>query len=222
MAYIKFNNDPISKRTSSAFANLCSDDTVKPALNLINGAFTVFTGSAAGNSFNPFQGLNYPVDTSSVIQFEVCAGETLILFDNLTDEIPSYESTGTQNYPLGTGTEFIESVPPNTTSYYLLAADRNYVRGVLLSISYPKVDKNGDDILPADRECQLIITNRNYDSLTIPVCDVFAHFSNPETRGADGIINRIEVVNPRDSFSIKVGAMLIYTKSNSDPNDCSC
>ena len=92
----------------------------------------------------------------------------------------------------------------------------------MLYVKYPMTDSDGSDILPADSECQLKITNRNLDEFIMPLSDFFAHFVNPETRGADSLINKIEVVNPNIKFSVKVKGLIIYTKSNSDPSDCAC
>jgi hypothetical protein len=226
MAYIKYNDDPLAKRVSDAFANLCSSVPVKKSLRFVDKCFGIFNGSQREVNFCELSNFAYPVDSSLSIDFEVCAGETLSVYDNNTDEVVSYEPSGSpSNYPFGANGEFVELAgtdPSGTPYYYVVENDRNYARGCILYIDYPSKDKNGDDIVPADYECELVITNRNLDTFTIPLCDFFAHFANPETRGADSLINKIEVNNPNANFSIKVKGLVIYAKSNSDPENCAC
>jgi hypothetical protein len=226
MAYIRYNDDPLAKRVSDAFANLCSSVPTKRSVRLIDKCFSIYNGSTKETSFCEFSNLFYPTDGSLSIDFEVCAGETLAVYDNNTDEIASYAPTDVPtNYPFGADGEFIQSVTDGLGGadlYFITSADRNYARGCLLWIKYPVKDKNGNDILPADQECQLTFTNRLLETNSIPLHQMFAHFVNPETRGADSLINKIEVYNPNPNFSIKVSGLVIYTKSNSDPNDCAC
>jgi hypothetical protein len=230
MAYIKYNDDPLAKRVSDAFANLCSTLPTKRALRLVDKCFSIFNGSQKETNFCELSNFAYPVDSSLAIDFEVCAGETLSVYDNDTDSVIPYQPSGNpsgnpSNYPFGNGLEFIEasgSDPSGTPYYYVIQNDRNYARGCMLYIKYPMKDKNGDDILPADYECQLKITNRNLDEFTMPLHEFFAHFANPETRGADSLINKLEIYNPNADFSIKVTGVVIYAKSNTDPNDCAC
>ena len=226
MAYIKYNDDPLAKRVSAAYAALCSTITVKKALKIVDRCFSIFSGSDKETSFCALQEFAYPVDSSLSIDFEVCAGETLVIYDNGTDLVPTYGPSGTTlNYPFGDSGEYVEAAytdPSGTPQYYVVSNDRNYARGCMLYVKYPMTDSDGSDILPADSECQLKITNRNLDEFIMPLSDFFAHFVNPETRGADSLINKIEVVNPNIKFSVKVKGLIIYTKSNSDPSDCAC
>lgn len=222
MPYLKYNDDPLAQRVSKAFADLCAGLPTKKALRLVDKCFSIFSGGNKETSFC-LDAFNYPADGSQSIDFEVCSGETLVLFDNGLDGIPVFNPSGTpQDHPFGTGTEFIESYPVSTNNYYVVESNRNYVRGCMLLVSYPNTDANGDDVLPADYECLLTITNRLNETFSIPLHEFFAHFCNPETRGADSLINKIEVTNPSANFSIKVKGLIIYLKSNSNPSDCSC
>jgi len=226
MSYIKYNDDPLSKRVSDAFANLCSSIPVKKALRLVDKCFGIFNGSQREVNFCEMSKLMYPVDSSLSIDFEVCAEETLSIFDNNTDAIISYAPSGSPSgYPFGQAGEYVESGgadPSGTPYYYVIESDRNYARGCLLYVEYPSKNKLGDDILPADHECQIIITNRDLTNFSIPLHEFFAHLVNPETRGADSLINKIEIYNPNSNFSIKIKGLVIYTKSNSDPSNCAC
>jgi len=169
--------------------------------------------------------LLYPVDSQQLIDFEICAGETLLIFDNQLDNIPPTQiGTTTINYPLGGfDSEYFEAL--GTTGfeyYYVLANDRNYARGVVLYPMYPQSDKNGASINPANKSCEIVMTDRALNSITLPLSEVFSHFSNPETQNANKLINKIEIHNPNLNFSIKVKGLVVYVKSNSDPNDCAC
>lgn len=226
MSYIKYNDDPLARRVSDAFANLCAGDPTKKVLKLLDRCFSIFNGAKKESSFCELENFIYPVDSSLSIDFEVCAGETLVVYDNSTDTVLPLDPSNTpSNYPLGESDEYIpnDSIDPsNTPTYHVIPNDRNYVRGCILYVKYPVKNKLGDDILPADYECKINFTNRLNEEFTIPLHQFFAHFANPETRDANSLINKIEIVNPNSNYSIKVTGMIVYTKSNNDPSDCAC
>lgn len=226
MSYIKYNDDPLSKRVSDAFSNLCSSVPTKKTLRLVDKCFGIFSGSQREVNFCELSKLIYPVDSSLSIDFEVCAEETLSIYDNGTNSLTEYYPSGSPSgYPFGQSGEYVQSAgsdPSGTPYYYVIENDRNYARGCLLYVDYPVKNKIGDDILPADQECQILITNRSLETVTVPLHDFFAHFVNPETRGGDSLINRIEIYNPNPNFSVRVSGLVIYTKSNSDPSNCAC
>lgn len=224
MSYINFLDDPISKRYNTSFGNLCAGDPTKKILKLLDKCFVIVDQSKTELSFCYLENFGYPVDGYLSIDFEVCAGETLSIFDNSLESILSSNPSGaTFNYPLGDGTEYIASVGPSSApEYYLLLNDRNYSRGCIIYVEYPKLDKNGDDILPANMNCTVTLTDRELATFSQPVFEFFSHFANPETRDANKLINKIELTNPNQNFSIKVKGLIIYTKSNSDPADCAC
>jgi hypothetical protein len=224
MSYIKFQDDPIAQRFNKSYANLCAGDGSKKVLKILDRCFTIFNKTRTEGSFCDLEGFVYPVDGHMMIDFEVCAEETLSIYNNQLDEILSSSPSGAPlNYPLGNGTEYMDGEgPSNSPIYYILQNDRNYTRGCLLYIHYPSVDKNGDDILPANMNCTIDITDRLLQTSSYPVGEFFSHFSNPVTRNANNLINKIEITNPNLNFSVKVKGMIIYVKSNSDPADCAC
>lgn len=240
MTYIKYSDDPLTKRVSAAFANLCASIPTKKALRLIDKCFYVFNQSKIEASFCALENMMYPVDTQLSINFEVCAGDTLSLFDNALELIdllpaPNADIVTDANYPYGPGTEYIEPAgvygPSSLPGYYLLSADKNYARGILLWVSYPPNDKSGNEVIPANEVCELTIYKRDGTSQTVSLNEFFAHFSNPQTLSADRLINKIEITNPLKAYpvntpdtnsSITVTGLVIYTKNNSNPADCSC
>jgi len=83
----------------------------------------------------------------------------------------------------------------------------------------------GEEIIPANMTSKILLgafNNGAASSITLPVSQFFSHFSNPETLNANNLINKIEITNPNPNFSIKVSGLIVYVKSNNDPNDCAC
>jgi hypothetical protein len=240
MTYIKYSDDPLTKRVSKAFANLCESFPTKKALRLIDKCFYVFNQSKVDASFCALENMMYPVDTQLSINFEVCSGDTLSLFDNALDTIlllpaPDPGIVTDANYPYGPETEYIEPAgiygPSSVPAYYLLSKDKNYARGILLWVSYPSADKSGNDVIPAHKVCDLTIWKRDGTSQTLSLNEFFSHFANPQTLAADRLINKIEITNPvkayptntpDTNFSITVTGLIIYTKNNTNPADCAC
>lgn len=219
--YITFNDDPNANRFNTKYGDLCNSDPTKQTLRLLDRCFTIFNKSKTVAQFCQLQSLLYPVDSYQTVNFEVCAGETLSLFDNQLDQILPYSlPIAAPNYPISAIGEFIPiSIDDN---YYVLLNDRNYVRGCILWVDYPTVDKNGDDVVPANMNCQLNVVNRLLESSIESLGQFYSHFANPVALDANKLINRLEITNPNPNFSVKVSGLIIYTKSNSDPTDCAC
>lgn len=202
MAYIKFASDPNEQRVNKSFANLCSDQSTKNQLQLFNQCFNIYSGDQTIASFCDLSKFDYPVDGFLNIDMEVCHGDTLVLFDNGLSDIPGLPSGG---------------VSPD-----IMSLDKNYVRGYLIYVYYPKLDGTGADVEPADKTCQLTFVNRALQQTSIPLFNFSAHFCNPNSRNPDDLINKLEIINQNANFSIKVKALLIYVKSSLDPKDCAC
>jgi hypothetical protein len=219
--YIAYQDDPTTQRYSVAFGDICDNNPTKQVLKLVDRCFTIFNKAQTLAQFCQLTGWIYPVDSYQLINYEVCAGETLSVFDNSLDTIPPYSGQVTvPNYPLGTDGEFIQA--DSNGNYYILQIDKNYTRGVILYIDYPQLDKNGELIIPANMNSQLSLVNRDLTSLNTQIGQFFSHFSNPDTMDANKLINRLEITNPSSTFSIKVSGLIIQVKSNTDPEDCGC
>lgn len=222
--YIKFQDDPVAKRFNNAYANLCDGDPTKETLKLVNQCFSIFKKSQTIASFCDLSDFIYPVDGHQLIDFEVCAGETLSIFDNQTDLILPTDPNGlVPNYPLGKPGEYIPiSDNYGNPAYFILPNDRNYVRGCILYVRYPISDKNGDEVLPSDGSCLIKVTDRQLTEMSMPLQQFYSHFANPSARDANKLINKLDIVNPNPTFSIKVSGLIVYVKSNDDPSDCAC
>jgi len=239
MPYTQYNDDPVQKRVSAAFANLCASTTSgKKTLRAFDKTLSVFNGSAVDAAFS-LASLVYPVDNQNSINFEVCAGETLVIFDNGLETItPTPQPVNTTlNYPLGQDTEYIPPIgttgPSSLPAYYLLNGEKNYARGILLYLEYSTVTKGGADLLPEDAKCEIHMWTGISDPetdppLILPLHSFYAHFANPLTSDPASLINRIEIVNPSPAdeggrgYSFIVNGLVLYTKSNTAVSDCAC
>jgi hypothetical protein len=85
-----------------------------------------------------------------------------------------------------------------------------YARGILLKITYPVNDDNGEEILITDKNVELWIE----DAATLiykqlPLYNLFIMFTNPKSNDPSQLINRIKVVNPND-YKVKVTGLVIF------------
>lgn len=232
MPYINYQDDPISQRVNASMANLCSSDPTKKVLKILEKCFVIINKGKTEAKFCDLENMLYPVDGHLMIDFEVCANESLSVYDNQLETVLSSTPSGAElYYPLGGGTEYMvpagytpgpSSSPSSVPYYYILPADRNYVRGCILYITYPGTDRNGDDIMPENKSCEVKIVDIDLNESVHQISEFFSHLSNPSTRNATKLINKIEIHNPNPNYSIKVRGMVIYVKSNIDPNDCAC
>ena len=235
MPYINFQDDPIPQRVNQSFANLCSSDPSKKVLKILDKCFIIVNKGKTEAKFCDLEKLLYPVDGHLLIDFEVCAEERLSVYDNSLEDILSSSPSGeVVYYPLGSGTEYMipagysgpssspSSSPSSLPYYFILPADRNYVRVCILYIDYPVLDKNGSDVLPADQSCEIKLIDQDLNESVHPISNFFSHLGNPATRNATKLINKIEIYNPNPNFSVKVRGMVIYVKGNPDPNNCAC
>lgn len=224
MSYIKFQDDPVAKRYNASFAALCSNESTKNTLKVLDRCFIIANRSKTEAKFCDLEKFEYPVDGHLLIDFEVHPGETLSVYNNSLEDVLSSNPSGSNlNFPLGAGTEYFEITGPSSSpEYFILPNDRSYSRGCVLYIDYPTTDLNGEAVLPADMSCSIAMTDRELNSQTYPVSQFFSHFANPATRNANKLINRIEITNPNLNFPIKVRGLIVYVKSNNDPFDCGC
>ena len=154
MPYINFQDDPIPQRVNNSFANLCSSDPSKKVLKILDKCFIIVNKGKTEAKFCDLEKLLYPVDGHLLIDFEVCAEERLSVYDNLLEDIlSSSPSSEAVYYPLGAGTEYMipagysgpssspSSSPSSLPYYFIIPADRNYVRGCILYIDYPVLSR---------------------------------------------------------------------------------
>lgn len=233
MPYITYQDDPNAQRVNNSFANLCAGDPTKKVLKILDKCFIIVNQGKTEAKFCSLENMKYPVDSHLLVDFEVGCGDTLVIFDNGLNAVsPSSPSGKELYYPLGSGTEYMvpagftpssgPSSPSGVPYYYILEENTSYSRGCLLYVQYPISMNNGEDLIPADKTCQIQIFDRANNLTTYPISEFFSHFANPITRNADQLINKIQIHNPSTRFCIKVKGMIIYVKNNIDPNSCNC
>ena len=224
MSYIKFQDDPIAQRFNASFAALCSNESTKQTLKVLDRCFIIANRAKTEAKFCDLEKFQYPVDGHLLIDFEVHPGETLSVYNNSLEDVLSSNPSGSiVNYPLGSSTEYFEIVGPSSSpEYFVLPNDRSYSRGCVIYVDYPVTDANGEAVIPADMSCNITMYDRELNSQSYPVAQFFSHFANPVTRNANKLINRIEITNPNLNFPIKVRGLIVYVKSNNAPFDCGC
>lgn len=193
--YIKFADDPVRKRVSSAFGNICDSDPKKNTLKLVDSCFSIFNKAQQVAAFCELSKLNYPVDGFSLIDATLCASDTYTVFDNNLDAIVPVDG----QYPLNTS--------------------KTYARGLMLWVEYPKLASDGSEVMPADMSAVISIQDHLLNSPSgFYFHEFFSHFANPDATIAPHLLNKVFVSNISADFSIKLKGLIIYTKTDSDPN----
>ena len=148
-----------------------------------NKCFQITDGKEIDGEFC-LKDLAYPVDGHNCINLNATLnGESLTLFDNQLD-------THTPGEPL--------------------VAGQLYARGLLLRITYPTTDINGDDILYATKSVKLVIEDSYFNESELPLFDFFTIFTNPKSNDANQLINKIKVYNPNSLYNIRVSALILF------------
>jgi len=88
-----------------------------------------------------------------------------------------------------------------------------YARGIILKVTYPTNDSNGEEIDISDKNVELWIEDAA--SLTYkghPLYNLFTMFTNPTSNNPIHLINRIKIVNPNLLYAVKISALIVYGK----------
>ena len=130
----------------------------------------------------------FPADGYSCISIEVAAsGGEHVIFDNGIDV----------------------SSPPAT-----LTADTLYVRGLMLYITYPTKDVNGDELSISNKKVTLSVEDvaaASYRDHSI--YNLFTIFTNPKSNVTLDLINRIKIANSSALFKVDIKGLIIYGKT---------
>jgi hypothetical protein len=149
--------------------------------------FKVISGVDTGAEFC-LGDFAFPVDGEQCISLSAeMAGGEITLFDNEILTIGSPVTDLTQN--------------------------KIYVRGILLKVTYPVNDDNGEEIDIVDKSVELWIEDA--ETLTYKkynLYNLFAMFTNPKSNDPTDLINRIKIVNPNSLFNVKVSGLIIHGK----------
>lgn len=172
------------------FCDCCGGDS-QPILQLFNDkCFKVVEGKEARESFclNDFA---FPTDGESCVGLTgTVDGGTVVLFDNNV---------------------LIEQTSPAQ----LLDSGRLYARGILLKVTYPANDNNGEEILIANKSVTLLIEKADTLEVTeYSLYNFFAIFTNPKSNNPSDLINKIEIINPNLDYQVRVSALIVYGLAN--------
>lgn len=91
-----------------------------------------------------------------------------------------------------------------------LISGKSYARGVLIKITYPSSDNNGEDLLITNKN--VIISIETYDGTTTeyPLYNFFSIFTNPKSNDPSQLINKIDIINPNADYSVRITALVLF------------
>jgi hypothetical protein len=93
----------------------------------------------------------------------------------------------------------------------------------MLWIDYPTSTTTGGEISPADLHVLYqTVDHTTSNQMTVYMHEFYSHFSNPYAVDATQLINKLVLVNPNADFSVKLKGMVIFSKTNTDPNNTAC
>jgi len=96
----------------------------------------------------------------------------------------------------------------------VLESEKLYARGILIKITYPTNDDNGEEIVITDKNVTVALQNTDdYSESQFPLYNFFSIFTNPKSNQTSDLINRIKIINPNLTYSVKVTAVVIFGKA---------
>jgi len=139
---------------------------------------------------------------------DFCLADVSLAVDGYTCIGLRLESSG------GTLTLFDNQVIINSTSQ-ILESEKEYVRGILLKITYPIYDNNSEEIALTAKSVKLSIERASdMQSLEYPLHNLFIMFMNPKSNDPEDLINKIEIINPNVDYIVKVSALVLFGKAD--------
>ena len=174
---------PISKLTDVCMKSSSASQDILQLFD--DKCFKIVSGSSIAGSFC-LDDFAFPVDGHSCLGLDVkvSPGE-LTIFDN---EI------------LTTGSPFTD-----------LEEGDVYARGVIIKVTYPTADDDGDEILIGDKKVELWIEDaETLEYKKHPMYNLFMLFTNPKSNDPRDLINRIKIVNPNANYKVSISALIVY------------
>jgi hypothetical protein len=139
---------------------------------------------------------------------EFCLADVSLAVDGYTCIGLRLESSG------GTLTLFDNQVIINSPSQ-ILESEKEYVRGILLKITYPSYDNNSEEIALTAKSVKISIERASdMQSLEYPLHNLFIMFMNPKSNDPEDLINKIEIINPNVDYIVKVSALVLFGKAD--------
>jgi len=139
---------------------------------------------------------------------DFCLADVSLAVDGYTCIVLRLESSG------GTLTLFDNQVIINSPSQ-ILESEKEYVRGILLKITYPIYDNNSEEIALTAKSVKISIERASdMQSLEYPLHNLFIMFMNPKSNDPEDLINKIEIINPNVDYIVKVSALVLFGKAD--------
>lgn len=96
----------------------------------------------------------------------------------------------------------------------VLESGKLYARGVMIRITYPTSDTNGETVGLVDKSIRISIEDAATLTATeYPLYDFFTMFTNPKSNKVEDLINKIKIINSNTLFSIRVSALVLFGKA---------
>lgn len=117
------------------------------------------------------------------------------------------------NISTGESTLFDNEIVSVGSPASTLTKGQNYARGVLIKVTYPINDDNGEEISIVDKSVELWIEDvATLQYKKYPLYNLFMMFTNPKSNDPTELINRIKIVNPND-YKVKITGLVIFGES---------
>lgn len=222
--YNPYQEDPNLRRFNSKVKSLCDPDLDKKTLSFVNKCLSISTNKQVEFTMCDLSNFVYPVDGYSLVDIELSPGLSVLLFDNKLENITlEYPEDSILHYPFGNNTEYFENAGTiENPGYYLLSKTDTYTRGYVLFVEYPVLDIDRNPVLTENKSVKISTYDRELQSFDSIVHTFNTNFSNSMTRNANSLINKIEITNSNLKFSVKIRALLVYSKSETIPFNCGC
>ena len=96
----------------------------------------------------------------------------------------------------------------------ILESGKLYARGVIVKITYPTNDEDGEEIPFVEKSIQIGLETADTLTETVyPLHNLFMIFTNPKSNKTEDLINKIRIINPNTNYQIRVSALVLFGKS---------
>jgi hypothetical protein len=93
----------------------------------------------------------------------------------------------------------------------ILESKKAYARGVLVKITYPVYDEDGETLTLTKKNVKIVMENAvDFTPAEFPLYDLFTIFTNPKSNKTEDLINKIKIVNPNLNYKVRVNALILY------------
>jgi hypothetical protein len=166
----------------------CGGTEAQPLLQLFdNKCFKIVEGKSTSGEFC-LTDFAFPVDGYSCVNINIeLGGGEYTLFDNQ-----------------------VGALSPSA----VLESGKLYARGIMIKITYPLKDDDGEEIPLVDKSVSLAIqTADTLVETTYPLYTLFMTFTNPKSNQTEDLINKIKIINPNTNYQVRISALVLFGKA---------